>query len=250
VVAWQAAAVRAHLERFLVADDVELEQPADEQPLLSLAGPLANAIAAEALGVPALPPQPFDHARLTFQSLPVRVIVASECDGTGVLLCGPAAAAAGLFDACCEAGARPLGMTALDTLRVEAGVPWAGVDMDDSVLLQETGRDAAISFSKGCYLGQEVVERIAARGHVNRHLAGVRCAGERIPAPRTPLIADGRDVGYVTSGVRAGTAGRPIALALINRKFIEPGQSLLIGSGAEAIAAVVSRLPFDLAEIE
>jgi folate-binding protein YgfZ len=250
VVAWRAALLRENLERYIIADDVELAEPDHEQPLLGVEGPLAGAIAAEALGRPALPAEPFAHLRSTFEGRPVRAVVASETARGGVLFCGPPSVAPALFDACREAGAQPLGMRALDTLRIEAGIAWPGVDMDESVLLQESGRDAAIHFSKGCYLGQEVVERIAARGHVNRRLTGLRCAGERIPAAGARVLADGREVGYVTSGTRAATEGTPIALAMINRKSGEPGTQVAIGEGEVSIAATVARLPFDPAEFE
>ena len=101
---------------------------------------------------------------------------------SGLLLCGAPDSAPALFAACVEAGAQPLGTQALDELRIEAGVPWVGVDIDETTLVMETGRTAAISFTKGCYLGQEVVERIAARGHVNRQLAGVIIEGDAVPA--------------------------------------------------------------------
>ena len=81
---------------------------------------------------------------------------------------------------------------ALNVLRLEAGVPWAGVDMDESVLVIEAGLDHALSFSKGCYLGQEVVERITARVHVNRRLVGVIVDGPDVPAlvPRCTLAIE------------------------------------------------------------
>ncbi len=246
--AWRVSGLREALERYIIADDVELAD-ADEQPLIGLEGPLAAAVAAEVLGLTGLPNQPLAHVKGAVEGRPVRAIVASECERVGVLLSGPADCAAPLFDACREAGARPLGTTALDTLRIEAGIAWAGIDMDESTLLQETGRDAALSFTKGCYLGQEVVERVAARGHVNRHLVGLWCDGARIPDPAARVLVDGREVGYVTSGTRAATAGRPIALAMINRKHIEPGGAVGIGEGADAIAATVTSLPFDPAAL-
>ena len=171
-------------------------------------------------------------------------VAASEVDGDGVLLCGAPDSAARLFDACVEAGARPLGMQALDILRVEAGVPWPGVDMDESVLIMETGRQAAISFTKGCYLGQEVVERIAARGHVNRHLTGVRLDGDTPPPAGAKLLADGQEVGYVTSAVRSEGLGRVIALAMVHRKHATPGDRLTVDGDGGGVAATVAALPF------
>jgi folate-binding protein YgfZ len=244
VVAWRRTAIRDALERFIVADDIELATPEDEMPLVGIEGPLARAIAAEALGIGALPHAPYAHIRTSFESASLLAVTVSEVDGSGVLLCGPRRCAGPLFDACIEAGARPLGMQALEVLRVEAGVPWAGIDMDETVLMMETGRRSALSFTKGCYLGQEVVERITARGHVNRHLMGVVIDGDVVPASRARLMAAGRAVGYVTSAVRSQWLGRPIALAMVQRTHATPGERVEIESGETGIPATVSALPF------
>jgi folate-binding Fe-S cluster repair protein YgfZ len=106
----------------------------------------------------------------------------------------------------------------------------------------ETGRDAALSFSKGCYLGQEVVERVAARGHVNRHLSGVLLAGDTLPARGTALLADGRQVGYVTSAARSSLFAGPIALAMIQIKHGTVGERLQRAD--DSTQATVVALPF------
>jgi len=244
VLAWQRAALQEGLEKFIVADDIELAAPADEELLLGLEGPLARAVASEALGVDALPQAPYAHLRTAFEGAPLLVIAVSEIERSGVLLCGPPGIAPALFAACVEAGAQPLGMRALDTLRVESGVPWVGIDMDDTTLIMETGRTAALSFSKGCYLGQEVVERIAARGHVNRQLAGLVLDGEAPPTAGARLLADGREVGYVTSAVRSQALGRPIALGMVQSKHSSPGERVVIQTDSGEMGATVSALPF------
>lgn len=240
VLAWRETALRENLERFLVADDVEIE-PAAAQPLLQLEGPLAAAVAGEALGSAALPATPLAHAAAVFGGAALRVVRASEAAGDGILICGPAAIAAALFDACREAGAVPAGLAAIDRLRIEAGIAWPGIDMDEGTLIMETGRAAAISFDKGCYLGQEVVERIAARGHVNRQLAGLLLDGERLPERGAALLAAGRQVGYVTSAVRSPLLQRPIALAIVQCKHATQGERLEVADGG---AATITALPF------
>ena len=246
VLAWRATTLVESLQRFLIADDVELEPPA-EQPLLHLEGPLAAAVAGEALGVTILPSAPLAHVAAAFGGTPLRVVCASEAGGAGILVCGPPAVAAALFDACREAGATPAGLAALDLLRIEAGVAWPGIDMDETTLIMETGREAAISFSKGCYLGQEVVERIAARGHVNRQLAGLQLTSDALPARGTALLADGRQVGYVTSAARSPLFEGPIALAIVQCKHATQGERLEV---ADHGAATIAALPFAPPEIE
>lgn len=241
VMAWRAAALRQGLEKFIIADDVVLADAA-EQPLLQFEGPLAGAVAREALGLSALPEQPFGHAAAAIEGRPLRVVQASEAGGDGVLVLGPAAALPRLLHIGVEAGGVPAGIAALDRLRIEAGVPWPGIDMDESTLLLETGRDAAVSFSKGCYLGQEVVERIAARGHVNRRLHGVVLDGATLPARGTALLADGRPVGYVTSAVRSPLFARPIALAMIQIKHGTEGERLQRADDGGTVTVTV--LPF------
>jgi folate-binding protein YgfZ len=118
-----------------------------------------------------------------------------------------------------QAGARPCGEQALDAARIEAGHPIYGRDISDKNLPQEIGRDQhAISFVKGCYLGQETVARIDALGHVNKTLVGVRFHGEQIPQPGLALTsADGQTVGEVTSAAWSGRLRSPLALAYVRR---------------------------------
>lgn len=240
VLAWRAAALTEALERYIIADDVELAD-AELQPLAQLEGPLAVAVAQEALGLPTLPSAALAIERTSLGGAPLLAIRASELDADGILLCGPAEAALHVFDVCRGAGAVPAGMTALDTLRIEAGVPWPGIDLDETTLFQESGRTAALSFTKGCYLGQEVVERIAARGHVNRHVVGLLPDGDAVPARRTAVLAGGREVGYVTSAVPSPLLERPIALAIVHRNHATPGERVELGDGR---AATVCATPF------
>jgi folate-binding protein YgfZ len=115
-------------------------------------------------------------------------------------------------------------------LRIESGWPLFGVDFDGSNLPQEVGRDAqAISFRKGCYLGQETIARIDALGHVNKRLATVKFAGDEPPTPGAELTADGQIVGRVTSAGWSPRFGSPLALAMLRRGHNAPGERLLCG---------------------
>jgi len=249
LLAWRRGPFEEALSRFIVADDVELV-PAGETPLFGIEGPLARAMVGEALGVTDLPQTPYAHRQVTFEGVPLLVVAASEVDRDGLLLCGPTSAAPALLDACIEAGAQPLGMRALDILRVEAGVPWPGIDTDDATLIMETGRQGAISFTKGCYLGQEVVERVAARGHVNRQISGLVLDGDQLPPAGGRVLADAREVGYVTSAVRSEALRAVIALAMIQIKHVPPGERVSVEMGGATTAATVSALPFSPGDTE
>jgi folate-binding protein YgfZ len=132
-------------------------------------------------------------------------------------------------------------MQALDVLRVEAGIPWCDRDMDESTLAPEVGLEDAISFTKGCYIGQEVVERVAARGQVQRKLKGLECDGVDVPPADTKLVRDGEEVGVITSAVHSFGRDRVIALAYVRRSAWEPGIELQVASGG--VARVLGR-PF------
>jgi folate-binding protein YgfZ len=189
--------------------------------------------------------------------LPAGAIIARvpDLDLEGYELFVPESAFEPLWERLVTEGATPAGLAAWDIARVEAGRPEWGVDMDDTTIPQEANLDDlhAISYTKGCYVGQETVARVHFRGHVNRHLRGVRTEGTE-PVPRGATLHDdtGAQVGDVRSAVRSPMLGG-IGLAMIRRE-VEPGASL-IARWSEADAAegtVVERkvdvvaLPFAL----
>jgi glycine cleavage system aminomethyltransferase T len=112
------------------------------------------------------------------------------------------------------------------------------------VILSEAGLEDAVSYEKGCYIGQEVVARIKFRGHVNRHLVGLRLEGPNPPPPGTPLIAGDREVGHVTSAAQSPQLDAVIALAYLRREVASPGNRVTLREdGADREAEVVP-LPF------
>jgi aminomethyltransferase len=104
-----------------------------------------------------------------------------------------------------------------------------------------------VSFTKGCYLGQEVVERVSARGKVNKKLTGLRLEGDVVPAAQTPLRADGREIGRITSAVHSPALDQVIALAYVHRDFLEPGTTVAVTLPSSEVNAVVTHLPFEIA---
>jgi folate-binding protein YgfZ len=144
-----------------------------------------------------------------------------------------------------DAGAEPAGLAAWEVARVEAGRPEWGLDIDDTTIPQEANLDElhAISYTKGCYTGQEVVARVHFRGHVNRHLRGLRAAGSEPPPTGAQLLdADGRLVGDVRTGVSSPRLGG-IALAMVRREM-ELGATLTVRWEGGESRADVSTLPF------
>lgn len=142
-------------------------------------------------------------------------------------------------------GVRPVGLDALDVLRVEVGIPRYGAEMDDRIIPVEAGiTERAVSFTKGCYIGQETVAMITYRGRPNKLLVGLRIEGETVPADREKILKDEQEVGWITSGVRSLSLGGIIALGYVKRNYTEPGSHLTVAAGGQPVAAEVVALPF------
>jgi folate-binding protein YgfZ len=169
------------------------------------------------------------YAHVTMELDGARVLIASVPDLgiEGFELLVPVEGYETLWRRAVEAGAMPAGLEAWEIARVEAGRPEWGLDLDDSTIPQEANFDElhAISYTKGCYVGQETVARVHFRGHVNKHLRGVRAAGVE-PPPRGATLHDasGAQVGEIRSAVRSPMLGG-IALAMIRRE-VAPGAAL------------------------
>ncbi|HEY8638103.1 MAG TPA: glycine cleavage T C-terminal barrel domain-containing protein [Solirubrobacteraceae bacterium] len=216
------------LRRFLVGFDAELHKRTLEQSLLSLVGPRAR----EIVGAGALPEDEHSNVRSQVGGADV-VLVATDIGVDVICAAGAAAAVRDALD-CPE-----IDEAAAEVLRVETGRPRYGVELDDSVIPQEAGlNDRAVSFTKGCYVGQETVARLHYRGKPNRHLRGLRLTGPVHTGD--PLRLGEREVGRVASVADSPRFG-PIALALVRREA-EPGATLDVGGG-DARAEVVE-LPF------
>ena len=219
------------IRRFSIGYDVELHKRTVQRGLLSLLGP-------ESEGVAGLDPgdEEYRHVAGEIGGIAVRAI---RTDLGLDLLCD-AQDTEPLSSALQRAGATPVSEAAADVVRVEHGRPRYGIDLDDTVIPQEAGLNArAVSFTKGCYVGQETVARLYYRGKPNRQLRGVRLAA---PAPAGAEISfAGRTVGRLTSVAESPSLG-PVALALVRREA-QPGSQVAVGP--DEVRAVVVELPFE-----
>lgn len=141
-------------------------------------------------------------------------------------------------------GIKPFGLEVLDILRVEAGIPAYGVDIDENNMMLETGLSGAVSFTKGCYKGQEAVAMATYRGHVSKKLSGLFIEGDVVPTRGARVLSQDRDVGSVTSAIRSEGLGRVIAMALIKYRFFDPGTALEVQSERDLLKASVTEMPF------
>lgn len=231
------------LDRFLISEKASFTPMDDAFAILSLQGPGARGLL-EGLAGSDLDLPPYAHTEVSIAGAPTRVIHRTEGSAPGFHCWVAVESAIALWEALVEAGAKPGGAEALDVLRIEAGVPWYGRDVDETVILPETRLESLVSYTKGCYIGQEVVARVKYRGHVNRALSGLVLEGERVPAPGAAVVADDKEIGRITSVARSIALGRPIALGYVRREHFAPGSAVAVRDGEAVMGAHVVELPF------
>lgn len=236
--------ILSHLNRYLVADDVEIHDPNEEWKMLSLQGPSAPKLLSEIFTGGELPSQPDQHGMVQFSGAPICVVNADRSGAGGFDMIVQNEQLETLAQRLTELGAAWVGERVQNILRIEAGIPRYGVDFSEENLLLEVGLDNSYSYTKGCYLGQEVVERIRSRGHVNKKLGGLLLEGSEPATAGDPILANGNEVGKITSSVASFALNRPIALAYLHRDFWEPGSKLTVRHQEVSIEAIVAALPF------
>jgi folate-binding protein YgfZ len=225
-VAGQAEKLLSHLDRYLITEKVEIHNRSDAWAELLLAGAAAEGTLRKVLEGD-LPAGAFAHrqAKIARHAITLRRV---EFTGPNdFLVCSERAAIEEVWRALCEAGAKPCGQEAFEIARIEHGTPIYGRDIADKNFPQELARNKqTISFTKGCYLGQETVARIDAVGHVNQTLCGVKFDGATVPPAGQDLTADGKMIGHVTSSTFSPRLNAPLALAYVRRTHYQPGTKL------------------------
>lgn len=241
----------AHLRKYVPPMFARWKDASDELAVIGVYGPEAAALISRVVGEP-LPEMPVEgFAEPAFGTEPLVVARTDQSGDPGYDLVVGASAAPALWEALLaqggDAGVAPVGYGTLHTLRVEAGKPRYGTDITEETIpteaFESTGLlERTISFTKGCYTGQEVVIRIAHRGHVNRHLRGLLLGDAPVPAPRTPLFhtETRKEIGWTTSAAVSPAMEQTIALGYVRRE-VAPGGTVRVG---EAGAASVVDLPF------
>jgi folate-binding protein YgfZ len=222
-------------------DDVELADVSQQWTGLSLTGPRAPQVLAT-LGFVAANSN-LENARMSSASIgevACTVVEAYHVSVPRYELWFPPAHALAVWETLQAAGANPCGCEAMEALRVLEAIPLYGVDLNDRDLPQETGQTRALNFSKGCYLGQEIVERIRSRGKVNRQFRQFELQGSRPHSLPLDLRSNDQSVGRITSTASLSSAGLPqiLALGFIRIEVLERNQELAYDGGvATALAA-------------
>jgi len=234
----QAATLISHFERYVITEDVQFIDRTAESCELLVAGPKATEILTALTS--ASPPQALlMHAPATIAG---RSVVLRRVEYAGSLSYFVQTATVDttpIAAALVSAGASLCDRAAIDSARLELGVPLFGLDISPDNLPQEVARDMqAISFTKGCYLGQETVARIDAIGHVNRLLVGLKFSADQLPASGTTLLAADQPVGHTTSSAWSPRLSAALALAYVRRNHAKKGESLTSAFGTAEVVSL------------
>ncbi len=239
------SAVVKTLQRFTLAGDFRVTDVTDETVSLSIQGKSAESIMRTVFGnQTTIERRKVMKAKLA-NGQEVTIIRATQTAEDGFDLFVDANDAQPLRELLMKAGAQTVSSETLETLRIEAGIPRYGIDMDETTVVTEANLDEAVSFTKGCYLGQEIIVRIKHRGHVAKKLTGM-ILGVNVELRRgvKVLSADNKEIGRVTSSTLSPRLNRTVALGYLKYDYLTPGTQVKVSAGDSVIGAEVADLPF------
>lgn len=233
------------LDRFTLAGDFKVTDVSDQTASLSIQGQKSADVMAGMFGDEIRGLARNQVASAHFNGLDVSVIRATHTGEDGFDLFVDANAAGRLSDALVAGGAILIDDDITETLRIEAGIPNYGVDMDDTTIVTETNLDDAVSFTKGCYLGQEIIVRIRHRGHVAKRLCGIILNEAASVEPGAKVVsADGKEIGRVTSRTFSPRLERVIALGYVKYDYLPAGTGVRVVTDPGEVHAQIAELPF------
>src|SRR5882762_4717941 len=234
------------LERFTLAGDFRVRDVTSETAMLSVQGKNASEIIREALGETSAMVARGEVATAQLENgSHVSVIRATHTGEDGFDLFVDAKDGQTLLQLLTRSGAQEFGSEAADTLRIGAGIARFGIDMDETKVVTETNLDDAVSFTKGCYIGQEIIARIKYRGHVAKKLTGVMMEQDVALASGAKIFSDDeKEIGSITSATTSPRLKHTIALAYVKYDYLEPGTKVKVVAAGEELRATVTELPF------
>ena len=248
------------LDKYIIADDVEISDLTPETGAIAVHGPKSTALVESVLGMDELAILPERHHRFQkANALFNHAVVCVRTDTTGEIGYTLYTAADGLealWEGLTSEGARfnvqPIGWNALESLRIEAGIPRYGTELTDAVIPLEAELEHAIDFEKGCYIGQEIVARMKYRGHPNRLLRGIEIEGFTTASEcpeihqNARIFSEDKEVGWITSATFAPTLGKPVAMAYVRIAVTEAGSRVQIESSERRLDGTIVLLPFSV----
>ena len=234
------------LERFTLAGDFRVKDLTSETAMLSVQGKNAAEVIRKALGeLSAMVARGQVATAQLENGSNVTVIRATHTGEDGFDLFVDANDGQTLLELLTRSGAQPFGPAVADTLRIEAGIARFGVDMDETRVVTETNLDDAVSFTKGCYIGQEIIARIKYRGHVAKKLTGVLLEQVVELESGAKILSDeAKEIGSITSATISPQLKQTIALAYVKYDYLTPGTKVKVVSAAQEFPATVTELPF------
>ncbi len=233
------------LERFTLAGDFRVKDISVETAQFTVQGKKADEVVRSLMGddVPDLPKH--GAIKISWKGVEITTLRASHTAAPGFDLIVPADSANELWRALIDAHATPVGAEVFEVLRIEAGIPRHGVDMDETNVVTETNLDDAVSYTKGCYIGQEIIARIKYRGHVARKLVGLSFDGKaRVEPGGLIRSSDDKDIGRITSTAYSPQLRRTIALGYVKYDYLASGTVMKLIHNGNAVTANVAELPF------
>lgn len=223
------------LDKYIIMDDVTLEDRTDAVASLALEGPKAADAVKELTGLELVEMDDLESKDISLSGMECRLVRRTPGkDPSGDLLLHRKDVQALwviLQNAAKRCGGGPAGYQALNSVRLEQGIPWFGYDFGEKQIPHEAGlQDSHISYTKGCYTGQEIVERVRSRGQVNRMRVSLKFDGNEVPAPNAALLSHGKEVGYVTRTGFSPAVNAFIGMGYVRREFGAPGTRLATGA--------------------
>lgn len=231
------------LDKYIIMDDVQLDDATDKLGTLAVEGPHAARVLEKTYGfdLDAMPDLAIRSVHI--DSMPCEIIRRSHFGYVGMEVVAPQKSLKQIWENLLELvklrGGLPIGMQTLESLRLEAGIPFYPADFNDTVIPHEAAVETThISFTKGCYTGQEIVERVRSRGQVNRRRVKLKFSSPEPPQPGTRLTAEGKELGLITSSAYSPKERSAIGMGYSRREHDAPGTILEVddGTNAEVIA--------------
>lgn len=221
----------ATLKKYVIGSQVKIDDLTDQMGSLALESPRAAAVIEEVTAVKLADLAEMSIREITMEGNPCYLLRRSHFGQLGAEFITSRGALPALWSRLLTSvrarGGEPMGMAALNALRLEAGIPWFPADFNDSMIPHEAAlEDTHISFNKGCYTGQEIVERVRSRGHVNRKRVWLQFSTAQPPAPGTKLRAGEAEIGFVTSAAFSPAAGVAIGMGYVRREQFAPGTTI------------------------
>lgn len=236
------------LDKYLIADDVTIEDLTERTGAVGVHGPKSAELLKDAYGFDVRDLPEYHSVVDEIDGQRIVCVRANETGEIGYNLCTASESIERLWDTILTKGrafsAEPVGLTALNSLRIEAGIPRYGAELGDSIFPGEAELENAISYEKGCYIGQEIVARMKYRGHPNRLLRGFEIAGDIPPQNGDRLLDGDKEIGWITSATVSPTFGIPIAMGYVRTAFTDQDSEVEVETVSGRVKARVQLLPF------